>query len=70
MAWWPQDSQSTYLAAQASSPNVLANQVEAASCFTGQCWKSSVLLLLYSIGCEQATGPSDSRREGTDLVSQ
>lgn len=36
-AWWPQDSQPTYLAAQASSPNVPANQVEAASCFMAQC---------------------------------
>lgn len=54
-AWWPQDGQPTYLTAQDLSPSTLVNQAEAASCFMGQYWKSSVLTSLHSVGYEQVT---------------
>lgn len=69
-AWWPQDGQPTYLTAQASSPSTLVNQAEAASCFMGQCWKSSVLTSVAFCWLWASHSPSDSRREDTDLTSQ
>lgn len=69
IAWWPRAGQPTYLAAQTSSSSILTNQVEAASCFMGQCWKSSVTSdAFYRLWASPR--PSDSRREYIDFISQ
>ena len=67
-ARWPQDDESTYLAAQGFTPEC-SNQVQAISCFMGQYWKSLLLFLLRSIDYEQVRDHG-IQRERITTISQ